>query len=92
MIKMHEPLFDNPQYLEHVRLEILSNFAALLQFNLYIPSLSKNITVSISVVNSSTDQKTMEHLMSNVDSALYQAKEQGKDTVIIYGNTYEQQW
>ena len=51
-----------------------------------------SITVSIGVVNSSKDQKTMESLMSNVDSALYQAKEQGKDTVIIYGNTYERQW
>ncbi len=36
------------------------------------------------------NQKTMEHLMSNVDVALYQAKEQGKNAVIVYGDNYEQ--
>lgn len=36
------------------------------------------------------DQKTMEYLMSNMDVALYQAKEQGKNAVIVYGDNYEQ--
>lgn len=45
-----------------------------------------HITVSIGVVNYPNDAKDLMELLSNVDVALYQAKEKGKDEVITFGS------
>lgn len=42
------------------------------------------ITISIGIVNHANTTKSLEHLMNNADIALYQAKKNGKDMIVIY--------
>jgi len=44
-----------------------------------------NITISVGVATCPRDATTLEDLMDLADKALYQAKAEGRDRVIMYG-------
>ena len=45
----------------------------------------RQITVSIGIANFGAHGETIDVLLKNADTALYRAKETGRDRVIIYG-------